>query len=48
MKHRILMGLAVALAALVWATAAPAEIVFLTSGRTISVKSYKVTVNPSS
>jgi soluble lytic murein transglycosylase-like protein len=43
MKHRILMGLAVALAAMVWATDARADIVFLTSGRTISVKSYKVT-----
>jgi hypothetical protein len=36
------MGLAVALAAMVWATDARADIVFLTSGRTISVKSYKV------
>ncbi len=43
MKHRILMGLAVALAAMVWATDARADIVYLTSGRTISVKSYKVT-----
>jgi soluble lytic murein transglycosylase-like protein len=42
MKQRILMGLAVALAAMVWATDARADIVFLTSGRTISVKSYKV------
>ena len=34
--------MAVAFAAMVWATDARADIVFLTSGRTISVKSYKV------
>jgi soluble lytic murein transglycosylase-like protein len=42
MTHRTLMSLAVALAAMAWVTEARADIVFLTSGRTISVKSYKV------
>jgi hypothetical protein len=42
MSHRFLLSLVVALVAMVWPADATAEIVFLTSGRTILVKSYKI------
>lgn len=42
MKHRILVTLAVIAASFVLATGAEAEIVYLTSGRTLSVKAHRV------
>jgi len=42
MRHRFLLSLVVAMVATGWATDASADIIFLTSGRTISVKSYKI------